>query len=91
MNAVLKMWKGTLVLVHRDLAINGRFGAFRRRLKFWSSVILLPRVELKHCEGVLVSLVMLAGSPGRERYHSSGNWLLVWVGLLHSYHCMDDK
>jgi len=61
MNAVLKMWKGTLVLVHRDLAINGRFGAFRRRLKFWSSVILLPMVELKHCEGVLVKPSYVGG------------------------------
>ena len=38
MNVVPKMWKGTLVLVHRDLAVDDRFGVLRRRLKFWSSV-----------------------------------------------------
>jgi hypothetical protein len=29
MNVVPRMWKGTLILVHRDLAVDDRFGALR--------------------------------------------------------------
>jgi hypothetical protein len=64
MNVVPKMWKGTLVLVHRDLAADGRFGALQRRLKFWFSVDLAvsggaETLRRRFSES-------LAGSPGRE-------------------------
>lgn len=67
MNVVPKMWKGTLVLVRRDLAVDGRFGASRRRLKFWSSVDLAVNggaetLRRRFSE----ALATLAGSPGRE-------------------------
>jgi hypothetical protein len=67
MNVVPKMWKRMLVLVHRDLSVDGRFGALRRRLKFWSSVGLAGKGGAETLRRRFSEApATLAGSLGRE-------------------------